>query len=544
MSNKWHIALKLQMLLLTALLSSSSAAANVTSAQQNSVATGAKPLIVASKNFTEAVILGELMTQLLNTEGQPAVHKEGLGGTPMLWKALLAGDIDVFGDYTGTIIGETLASLHLAPGVDLAAVLAPYGVGVSKPLGFNNTYVVGMRADRAAALGIRTISDLAKHPELPLGFCSEFVDRSDGWPMLRDRYGLPQTNVVGMEHEITYRALTSGDIAATNLYSTDAEIKAYHIVGLEDDKHLFARYDAIYLYRLDALARAPHLRQALDMLAGRIDEAAMVRMNAEVKLDHVSEAKVAAKFLQSIGIKPDVFTAEGSRYQQMLTRLGVDTKRHLALVFLPLALNILVGVPLGICAARWRRLGRVLLGTVGMAQTIPSLALLVLLIPLLGVGFLPALAGLFIYGLLPIMKNTCLGLETVPKDLRESADALGLSAMARLRVLELPLASPMILAGIKITAIINVGTATIGAIIGAGGYGETILAGVRHDDTTLLLLGAVPAALLAVLIQVAFAPIERWLIPFGLRLSQGQQVRARGEALSGGKSSLHLAVQG
>ena len=179
-----------------------------------------------------------------------------------------------------------------------------------------------------------------------------------------------------------------------------------------------------------------------------------------------------------------------------------------------------------------------------MAQTIPSLALLVLLIPLLGVGFLPALAGLFIYGLLPIMKNTCLGLEAVPKDLRESADALGLSAMRRLRVLELPLASPMILAGIKMTAIINVGTATIGAIIGAGGYGETILAGVRHDDTTLLLLGAVPAALLAVLIQVAFAPIERWLIPFGLRLSQGQQVTATAEALSGGKSSLRLAAQG
>ena len=133
MSSKWQGFLQLQALFLTVSLHASSAAANVTATNQKSATTGAKPLIVASKNFTEAVILGEVMTQLLNSLGQPAVHKEGLGGTPMLWKALLAGDIDVFGDYTGTIIGETLASLHLGPNVDLAAVLARQGRGFGHP---------------------------------------------------------------------------------------------------------------------------------------------------------------------------------------------------------------------------------------------------------------------------------------------------------------------------------------------------------------------------------------------------------------------------
>ena len=484
-----------------------------------------KPLVVASKNFTEAVILGEVLTQLLMAEGSAAVHRVSLGGTPLLWKALLAGDIDAYGDYTGTIIGEILAKEHLGQGADLAAVLAAYGVGMTRSLGFNNTYIVGMRADRAAALGVHRISDLAKHPELPLGFCSEFIDRSDGWPMLRDRYSLPQSKVVGMEHQITYRALASGDIAATNLYSTDAEIKAYNIIGLEDDRHVFGDYQAVYLYRLDAAKRSPGLLPALRHLEDRIREPTMVAMNAAVRLDHLSEAKVAAEFLKSIGIKADHINTHRDRYQQIIARLGADTRRHLALVFLPLLLNIAVGVPLGIAAARWPNFGRLALGAVGVAQTIPSLAMLVFLIPLLGVGYPPALAGLFIYGLLPIMKNTYLGLDSVPLHLRESADALGLSRLYRLRALELPLASPMILAGIKITAVLNVGTATIGAIIGAGGFGETILAGVRHDDMTLLLMGAVPAAILALLIQTGYGLLEPWIVPYGLRLSQGRAGR-------------------
>ena len=155
---------------------------------------------------------------------------------------------------------------------------------------------------------------------------------------------------------------------------------------------------------------------------------------------------------------------------------------------------------------------------VGIIQTLPSLALLVFMIPLLGLGSPPAVAALFLYSLLPIVRNTYTGLHDIPNSVRESADALGLTAAARLRLVELPMSARAILAGIKTSAVINVGTATIGAIIGAGGYGQPILTGLELRNTSLILQGAVPAALLALLVQGLFELAERWLVPKGLRL--------------------------
>jgi osmoprotectant transport system permease protein len=160
----------------------------------------------------------------------------------------------------------------------------------------------------------------------------------------------------------------------------------------------------------------------------------------------------------------------------------------------------------------------VILAIVGIVQTIPSLALLVFLIPFLGIGGLPAMVALFLYSLLPIVRNTYAGLHDIPIQIRESAEALGLRAAARLRLVELPMAARAILAGIKTSAVINVGTATLGALIGAGGYGQPILTGIRLDDLGLILEGAVPAAVLALLVQGLFELAERWLVPRGLRL--------------------------
>src|SRR6185369_5245582 len=176
-----------------------------------------------------------------------------------------------------------------------------------------------------------------------------------------------------------------------------------------------------------------------------------------------------------------------------------------------------VAVPLGIVAARRPLLGRAILGAAGILQTIPSLALLVFMIPLLGIGSAPAIVALFLYSLLPIVRNTHAGLTGVPEPLREVARALGLGPGAALRLVELPLASPSILAGIKTSAVINVGTATLGALIGAGGYGQPILTGIRLDDVTLILEGAIPAALLALLVERAFDASERLIVPRGLR---------------------------
>ncbi|MBM4251663.1 MAG: ABC transporter permease subunit [Deltaproteobacteria bacterium] len=473
-------------------------------------------VLVASKTFTEAVILGEALTQLLNSNGVPAQHVPSLGDSPILWKALQSGEIDAYGDYTGTVIRETLGMTGELHNFDLPAALAKYGIGVSRPLGFSNVYILGMRADKARQLGIRKISDLRFHPQLKLGFGNDFVERHDGWPLIKRRYHLTHKHPKTMEHQITYRALASGDIDVTNLYSTDAEIKAYDIVALEDDLRIFPSYEAIYLYRLDTAAKYPGLMRSLSHISGNISEKDMIAMNAAVREGTESEATAATRFLRSIGIaiKPKKHLG---RINESLKGVAEDTLRHLTLVFIPLALNCLVALPLGVLAARYPKFGVYALGFVGVAQTIPSLALLVFLIPFLGVGYPPALAALFIYGTLPIMKNTYEGIVGIAPSLRESAEALGLSSWRRLWDVELPLASPLMIAGVKVAAILNVGTATLGAIIGAGGYGEPILEGIRHDDMAVILTGAVPAALLAVVIQVAFGWLEKFVIPRGLR---------------------------
>src|SRR5262245_9520048 len=240
----------------------------------------------------------------------------------------------------------------------------------------------------------------------------------------------------------------------------------------------------------------------------------MQRLNARAKLDRVPEAAVAAGFLAgALGLEGE--TGQEGRAR----RIGRRVAEHLALVAASLVAAILVAVPLGVIAARRRRLGSAILAAAGVMQTIPSLALLVLLIPLFGIGTLPAIVALFLYSVLPIVRNAVTGLNDVPGPLIESADVLGLSPRARLLKIELPLASPAILAGIQTSAVINVGTATLGALIGAGGLGQPILTGIRLDDLDLILEGAIPAALLALVAQAAFAGVGRLVIPKGLRPS-------------------------
>ncbi len=468
-------------------------------------------VVVGSKKFTESVILGELATQLAAAAGASAEHRRELGGTRILWEALLRGDLDVYPEYTGTLRREILAG-QAVEGEALGRALAARGVSLSASLGFEDTYAVGMRRDRAEALGIRALSDLRRHPGLRLGFSHEFMDREDGWPALRRAYGLA-LEARGLDHDLAYRAVASGDVDATDLYSTDPQIRAYGLRVLEDDRHAFPEYQAVLVYRSDLAARAPAALDAMRRLEGRITAARMVELNARAQLDHVPETRVAADFLeQDLGVRSQ------AQDQGRAARLLQRTLEHLGLVGLSLLAAALLGVPLGIAAFRRPRLGHLLLGAVGVVQTIPSLALLVALIPLLGIGAWPALAALFLYSLLPIVRNTEAGLAAIPPELRESALALGLPPRARLRLVELPLASPSILAGVQTAAVIGVGTATLGALVGAGGYGQPILAGIRLADPGLILEGAVPAALLALAVQGVFSLLSRALVPRGLRL--------------------------
>jgi osmoprotectant transport system permease protein len=462
---------------------------------------------VGSKVFTESVVLGEIATDLIEEAGLRAEHRRELGGTQVLFHALEADQLDVYPEYTGTISGEILVGQKIDSEAALRTALAARGVGMSRPLGFNDSYAIGMRDVEAARLGLR------RFPELKFGFSNEFMDRTDGWPGVRDRYGLPQRDVRGLDHDLAYRAIASKEIQATDLYSTDAEIRQYNLRVLRDDLKFFPGYECVWLFRADLKSRSPAAFTALARLEGQITTAEMVDMNARAKLDRVSEDRVAADFLvRKFGIETKV------RSETFMGRLLRRLREHLALVAISLTAAIVVSIPLGVIAARRSRLGPFILTVTGLIQTIPSLALLVFMIPWLGIGARPALVALFLYSLLPIVRNTATGLRDIPVSLRESAQALGLPARARLLQIELPMAARSILAGIKTAAVINVGTATIGALIGAGGFGQPILTGIRRDDLSMILFeGAIPAALLALAVQGAFDLAERWLVPRGLR---------------------------
>jgi osmoprotectant transport system permease protein len=470
-----------------------------------------RPVAIGGKKFTESVILAEMGAQLARHAGAVA-RRDDLGGTPALWLALTQGDVDAYPEYTGTITRQILK----ADVPDLATALAGHGVRISRSLGFRNNYALGMRKDVTAAKGIVKISDLRRHPDLRFGFVHEFLDRPDGWPGVKRHYDLPQTNVKGMNHTLAYRALVERAIDVTDVYTTDGEIAQYDLFVLKDDRDFFPAYEAVWLYRADLGGRHPGVVEQLRRLEGRISEPAMQRMNAAVQASKREEGAVAAEFLRSeLGV--DGGASDGTLAGRLLTTTG----EHLLLVIPSLVAAVLVAVPLGVLAARRPRLGRVILGAVGVLQTIPSLALLLFMIPVMmwlvgrGTGAPPAIAALFLYSLLPIVRNTHAGLTGIPAALRESAEALGLPPLAILWRVELPLATPSILAGVRTAAVINVGTATLGGFIGAGGYGRPILRGIDKFDVPLMLEGAIPAALLALAIEGLFGVIERIVLHRG-----------------------------
>jgi osmoprotectant transport system permease protein len=470
----------------------------------------AEGIRVGSKRFTESYILGEILTQSATRAGAPAVHRPGLGNTAILLEALKSGAIDVYPEYTGTIAREVLKSGQRLDIAALNARLAPRGLAVSVPIGFANSYALGMRRAEALRLGIAGIADLARHPGLKAGFSHEFLGRGDGWPGLKAAYALPQAPR-GLDHGLAYEALAAGELDVIDIYTTDAKIARYDIVALADPRAFFPPYAAVLLHRSDAPAKFPLAFAAFAKLEGRLDEATMVKLNARAEIDKQSFSQVAAGFLDGGRGGPAVRSLWSAVFAPDFWRLLLE---HARLVAGSLAAAVVVGVPLGVAAARLPWIAQPVLLATGLMQTIPSLALLAFLIPLTGsIGTLPALIALFLYALLPIARNTHTGLVQVSAGLHNAALALGLRSGVILARIELPLAAPTILAGVKTSAVINVGTATVAAFIGAGGFGERISQGLALNDHTMLLAGALPAAGLALLVHVAFEAAERAMVP-------------------------------
>lgn len=486
-------------------------------------------VVVGAKKFTESAILGELMAQVLETHAGAVVERRfNLAGTQVCYDGLRHGAIDVYAEYTGTALRSILRASE-APAT-AAAVFAQVSEAFRRrdaliwlaPFGFDNTYVMLMQPARAAALGVRALSDLAAHP-LRYGVSYEFLARPDGMPGLRATYHLHEATTVGMEHDLAYQALVAGDLDVVDGYATDAKIDALGLLPLVDDRAFFPPYQAAPVARADLFQRAPEAEPALRLLAGRIDAATMRRLNAAVEIERRAPDDVAAAYLRELGLATREVAATrrattlwGLLWQRRVITAQL-TAQHLLLTGAALLAAVAVGVPVGIAAARRPRLASLALSGAGVLQTIPSIALLAFMLPLFGIGTAPAIAALFLYGLLPILRNTVAGLRGVDAGLVEVGRGLGMRPRDLLWHVELPLAAPVMLAGVRTAAVISVGTATLAAFIGAGGLGDPIVTGLSVTDVNLVLSGALPAALLAVAVDVALHGVERLATPKGLR---------------------------
>jgi osmoprotectant transport system permease protein len=448
----------------------------------------------------------------------PVERRFGLGGTGIVYGALAGGAIDVYPEYTGTISRAILNDPTVTDLSALRARMRARGLIISEPLGFANTYALAVRRDTAARLGLRAISDLARHAGLTAAFDPGFLDRDDGWPGLQRHYGLHLSAVRGMEHALTYPALTSGRVDVIDVFSTDGQLARADLVVLADDRRFFPDYAAVLLAHASLAERLPRTWAALERrLGGRIDNATMARLNAQVEQDRRSFAEVAAAFLGG----RDAGGA-GSAGPSLGRNLMTLTVEHLVLVGASLAVAIALGLPLGLLAARRRLLGQIELMGISVLQTIPALALLAFMIPLLGIGRVPALVALCLYALLPIVRNTYAGISSLDRQLLDMAMVMRLNGWQRLAWIELPLAAVTIMAGIKTAAVLTVGTATLAAFIGGGGYGTLIVTGLALNDVPTILAGAVPAALMALAIHAAFEALDRVVVPRPLRGSPGR----------------------
>lgn len=479
------------------------------------VPVASQSISIGAKNFNEGYLLSEILAQLFESNGFQVKRNYNLGGTLICFEALKNGEIDIYPEYTGTISEQILQSDSTYSLLDLQEkMLEKFGLEISEPYGFNNTYALAVKKSIALKYNLQKISDLRAKPLLRFAFSYEFLKRKDGWQNLANAYQLPQTPV-GIEHGLSYQGIEQNKIDLIDIYSTDGEIPRYDLEILEDDQSFFPDYMAVVLFTSDLPPKAKGLIQKLN---GVIDEKKMQEMNARVVFNQESYEKVAKSFLKSINL----FSGDVNEDRNDLLEILDKTLVHLQLTGIALFIAIILAIPLGILIYRYSVIAKPLLYFVGLLQTIPSIALLALMIPFFGIGVFPAIVALLLYALLPILRNTATALFSIDPLLKKVATGIGLTPWQRLRLIEIPLSTPTIFAGIKTAAIISIGTATLAAFIGAGGLGEFIVTGLSLNNTTMILRGAIPAAILAIIVEILFEVIEKIFVPKHLQQKIGK----------------------
>lgn len=507
-------------------------------AAQAQVPTSAPAVVVASKPFGESYLLAEMFAQLLEQHHIGVVRRPGLGTTEIVFRAVQGNSVDVYPEYTGTgltaILHDTLPAAELADArrvfSHVASVSASrYGVRWLPPLGFQNTFALAVRRDTANEHRLRTLTDLARESgTMSAGFTPDFIQRPDGIEGLIRAYGegIRPATIMPLLPALKYQALAAGAVDVIDGYSTDGLLARYQLLVLDDDRHFFPPYEAAALLSARAAAR-PDVVSVLSLLSGRLSEQTMRGLNQRVEVDGEPVDRVARSALNALSLtstRVTSVTAPGQGVESLSgyvwsrrDQLARLIARHLWLVALALAAAVIVAVPLGLVLERAPRTAGTTLAGLGVIQTIPSIALLAFMVPLLGVGVLPALIALWLYALLPIARGTYTGVRDADPAAVEAAEALGMTPRQRLLQVRLPLAAPVIMAGVRTAAVITVGAATLAAFIGAGGLGEPIVTGLALADTRMVLFGALPAAALAVLVDLALALVERRVRPAHLR---------------------------
>ncbi|MGH7519416.1 MAG: glycine betaine ABC transporter substrate-binding protein [Gemmatimonadales bacterium] len=484
-----------------------------------------RAVVVASKPFGESYLLGEMFAQLLEARGIAVERRLGLGATEIAFAALRSGAIDVYPEYTGTGLVALLRDSSRVGATEAFDRVSRefarrWGLRWLPPLGFENTYAIAVRRETASRLGLATLSDLARAaPRLTAGLTPDFIGRADGLPGLAHAYGMRFAAVRSLVPAVKYQALAAAEVDVIDGYSTDGFIARYDLVVLADDRHFFPPYQAAALSGSRLARERPEAILALTELSGRLDEATMRGLNRRIEVDGEPVARVAADALREMGVggaaaARQVGGRAGGRTSsadgRTLLRL---TLRHLFLVAASLGLAVLVAVPAGLLLERLPQGAEAAIRAVGVLQTIPGLALLAFMLPVLGIGTTPAVAALFLYSLYPIIRNTYTGVREADRGAVSASLAAGMTPAQTLRHVRLPLAAPVVMAGIRTAAVINVGTATLAALIGAGGLGDPIVAGLALADTRMVLSGAVPAALLALAVDAALGACERAVRP-------------------------------
>lgn len=465
-----------------------------------------REIVVGSKMFSENYLISEILAQLLESRGVSVVRKHGLGGTLMAYKSLEHQQIDIYPDYTGTISKVILKNESLSTFSEIKAEVEKGDLTLLQPLGFSNSYGIAIQQDLADKFNISKISDLKNHPNLRVGFNFEFINREDGWPKLKEVYDLDFSDITTLEQALVFEAFSQDKLDLIVVYTTDGKILKYKMKVLEDDQNMFPLYEATFYAHKSVSPKALEIAREL---SGAIDEATMIELNARVDVEGKKYQQVATEFLVEKGFILEAESKETRAFQEAFSKILRLTLEHLYLVFVSTFAATLVGVPFGVLLFRHKKWTGPTLYFVGLLQTIPSLALLVYMIPLFGVSVKSALMALFLYSLLPIIQNTVTGLQSVSSQLVHAGEGIGLFKREILWSIELPLSAPVIVAGVRIAAVINVGTATIAAFIGSGGLGELIVQGLTLNDLVIMQQGAVPAAFLAIVVNLFFTFIEK-----------------------------------